>query len=287
MIKGNFSSNQQSILSYASSKGFICGIDLRTKNVKNSWQLENPAKFGLLECYMVDPQRNWIICGTDQGFYNLWDLRFQLLVRSWKDPRGTKINKLAYATHFGEEKIFSCVSEEEHASVTCWDIQNLECSQVLRANLKDNEDPELERKSLFLNPPVVSQFENSISEPLVEKNLKSQHSFRALLTDRSNYLLTAGTDKTIRFWDLKDTKNSKIISGPRKENKFPHYSLSKNNKEIEVWQENWMDEKEKINLTLNRNVDTHHNDCIMDIKHLEGLNMLVTCSRDSIIKVWK
>jgi WD40 repeat protein len=106
------------------------------------------------------------------------------------------------------------------------------------------------------------------------------------LTDRNSYIITAGTDKTIRFWDLKEPKGSKIISGPKRENKVPVYTSSQS-KDIDIIQENWIMENDKINLNLNRNMETNHSDCILDLKFLEPYNMLVTSSRDCVIKVWK
>jgi len=44
---------------------------------------------------MADRRKNWLLCGTNQGYFSLWDLRFQICVKSWGHPHRARINKLA------------------------------------------------------------------------------------------------------------------------------------------------------------------------------------------------
>ena len=242
----------------------------------------------------MDPARNWTIVGTDQGYYTLWDLRFQLPVRTWRHPGGRKIHKLVYASSNGDREcnVHACTPHDDFAAVTTWDIKHPKCLRVIRANPEAKTSPKLNPILEYENPSIVSQYESSTFEDRLNLVYRQKsydprlHSFRALLTDRSSFLITGGTDQTIRFWDLKDPKTSYIISGPKVENKAAEYTNFYDSS-VEVFQENWRSRETNEKLSL-RAVDTHHNDTILDLKLLEHPhNMLVSSSRDGVIKVFK
>lgn len=46
--------------------------------------MENPKHYGLITCLCIDRKRAWVVCGTATGVLSLWDLRFGILIRSWK-----------------------------------------------------------------------------------------------------------------------------------------------------------------------------------------------------------
>jgi phosphoinositide-3-kinase regulatory subunit 4 len=47
-------------------------------------QLDNPIHFGGIATMCLDKDRTWLVTGTLSGMLVLWDLRFGLLLRSWK-----------------------------------------------------------------------------------------------------------------------------------------------------------------------------------------------------------
>ncbi len=47
-------------------------------------QLDNPIHFGGIATMCLDKDRTWLVTGTMSGMLVLWDLRFGLLLRSWK-----------------------------------------------------------------------------------------------------------------------------------------------------------------------------------------------------------
>ena len=251
---------------------------MRTRNNENIWKLENPPKFGLIESYVTDPKRNWLLCGTDQGFYNLWDLRFQLLVRSWKDPHQTIIKKIV----FGEgNKIFSSVSDTHNPLVHQWDLENLCCPLMFRVKTGE-KDFELKNKEQYTNPLLFSQFDPNF-HTLHKRNESVHHPtqyFESLVTDGSSFLFSAGTDQTIRMWNLKEPKNSKIVSSQI--NKTTKY-FSIPGKRFSIVQENVISTNSDQSLPFS----SFHVDDILDLKLIPSLNMLISCSRDSTIKIWK
>lgn len=46
--------------------------------------MDNPRHFGPITCLCIDRKRAWVVCGTSTGTLSLWDLRFGILIKSWK-----------------------------------------------------------------------------------------------------------------------------------------------------------------------------------------------------------
>lgn len=46
--------------------------------------MENPRHYGAITCLCVDRRRAWLIVGTSTGVLTLWDLRFGMLLKSWR-----------------------------------------------------------------------------------------------------------------------------------------------------------------------------------------------------------
>ncbi|PWN25582.1 WD40 repeat-like protein [Jaminaea rosea] len=64
------------------SQSRITILDLRTMQVLQA--LRNPAHLGPITCMCADKRRLWLLVGTLGGSVVLWDLRFGLLVKSWR-----------------------------------------------------------------------------------------------------------------------------------------------------------------------------------------------------------
>jgi phosphoinositide-3-kinase regulatory subunit 4 len=69
-------------LIYGTTHGSVTILDLRTMRVLQ--QLDNPTHFGSITTMCLDKNRTWLVTGTLSGMLVLWDLRFGLLLRSWK-----------------------------------------------------------------------------------------------------------------------------------------------------------------------------------------------------------
>uniref|UniRef100_A0A1X7TYT6 non-specific serine/threonine protein kinase n=1 Tax=Amphimedon queenslandica TaxID=400682 RepID=A0A1X7TYT6_AMPQE len=72
----------QNVLAFVTTKGHLCGLDLRTPNL--AWDLENDPRHGLMLSMALDPFQNWIALGTSLGYHIVWDMRFQLPICNWK-----------------------------------------------------------------------------------------------------------------------------------------------------------------------------------------------------------
>src|SRR5438128_892771 len=93
----------ESILMYATTKGTVCGLDLRSMEL--SWSVENPRSHGVITAMVTDRSHNWLLVGTSRGILTLWDLRFRILLRSWVHPTKSKISKLLLCPHNKEPRV--------------------------------------------------------------------------------------------------------------------------------------------------------------------------------------
>ncbi|GJE86329.1 Pkinase-domain-containing protein [Phanerochaete sordida] len=69
-------------LLYGTTHSVISILDLRTSRVLQT--MENPRHYGPITCLCLDRKRTWVVCGTATGVLSLWDLRFGILIKSWR-----------------------------------------------------------------------------------------------------------------------------------------------------------------------------------------------------------
>ena len=80
----HFNQGMPSVLSFATVRGSIYGFDLRSN--KEIWKLSSNPVQGLIRSYTVDKSRSWMCVGTSEGVLSIWDIRFQLPVKTWVYP---------------------------------------------------------------------------------------------------------------------------------------------------------------------------------------------------------
>ncbi|KAI0768204.1 hypothetical protein BD413DRAFT_672415 [Trametes elegans] len=78
----HYSTDTSSNLVYATTHSVITIMDLRT--MRTLQRMENPRHHGPITCICLDRKRAWVICGTSTGVLSLWDIRFGILIKSWK-----------------------------------------------------------------------------------------------------------------------------------------------------------------------------------------------------------
>jgi phosphoinositide-3-kinase, regulatory subunit 4 len=113
-------------------------------------------------------------------------------------------------------------------------------------------------------------------------------------TNSSSYLITGGTDSFIRFWDFTTPSKCFVINGlnqiparPTYEridfDRNQHLMLCRQTQLQGLRDENKLPRKAFHGLAK---PEQNHSDSILDLKLLDN-NVIVSCSRDSTIKVWK
>ena len=143
-----------------------------------------------------------------------------------------------------------------------------------------------------------SDFDFGIDDPTTTDSGPQNHNMRALASpSECSYLLTAGADKRIRFWDIATPANSYAVCGVDPGAPRPRYSHQQlggpNGENVPLFREvpNTQDPLmlEAANSKLRAHLPSmNHHDCILDMKMLElPHRMLISSSRDGVVKVWK
>ena len=131
----HYETENASLLVYATRKGQITAIDLRS--MKAAWSFEPPPHYGFLTSMVCDRNHSWVMAGTHRGVLALWDTRFSLMVKSWQHPSKSPINKLdLYSLPLqGRPNSASsksvCMAVENFArEISVWDIETAKCHQL-------------------------------------------------------------------------------------------------------------------------------------------------------------
>lgn len=227
----HFNSDVCSIVTYATQRGGLHGWDLRA--AREVMRLPMRPELGYATSMTISPDRNWVCMGTSKGFISLFDIRFNVPSKLWRHSAHAPIHRLACckAPKIGtnvpgaagagspqSEGAFLFVAAGNNEAAV-WGIpEGGECSKCFRSMALDVSRgpvaplPFLEDIALPRHPHAPVQFQDS-----VRSYSGSGDSVRAILgrISQSNmsYLVTAGTDRSIRFWDFSTPTRCFTVSG--------------------------------------------------------------------------
>ncbi|RKP06806.1 armadillo-type protein, partial [Thamnocephalis sphaerospora] len=123
----HYENDAASMLVYATSKGVLRGIDLRTMKVE--WTFAPPPSHGALTAFVIDHRRTWMLSGSSRGVLTLWDLRFRIPLRSWMHPRRERIHRMVM--HAGPKSRGRIVAVSAGRNeVSIWDVERMQCTDV-------------------------------------------------------------------------------------------------------------------------------------------------------------
>ena len=232
----HFRHNTNSVLMLATNKSRIIALDLRT--MAPLYVLENPVHHGSPTCFFVDKKKNWLLVGTSQGILDLWDLRFKILIRSWGVPgASSSIHRITLHPFKGRGK-WVCVSGgNEFGEITVWDLEKFQCKEVYRTSGSGDE-----KYPRNYNPSPVQE---DRQENLMDRFASAHDTANARTPDRGilgmvagtdafddgvdlkyGYLITGGSDRKIRFWDVAEPKRSFVVSGGKADEQQPSLTIS-------------------------------------------------------------
>ncbi|KAL0472447.1 phosphoinositide 3-kinase [Neurospora intermedia] len=245
----HYKRDNESILIVATNKSVVWGIELRTMTLL--FKLENPVHHGTPTCFCIDFKKNWLCLGTSHGVLDLWDLRFKVKLKSWGVPGKGSIYRLAIHPSRGRGRWVCASGGTGQGEVTVWDIEKATCREVYRVG-GNKEGPKGydawqvdEDKPSDGQGQMLSRFATNI-EPNAMGN--ADRGVRALvfgwgITDaatveeqpppplqerdvRYAFMVTGGSDKKLRFWDLTHVSQSRIYSGLQLGEAAPSYTAS-------------------------------------------------------------
>ncbi|XP_061162546.1 phosphoinositide 3-kinase regulatory subunit 4-like [Saccostrea echinata] len=258
-----FDTGAQSVLSYATVNGFLVGHDLRSN--KEVWKLRNDPKSGLITSFAVHHSQCWLAVGTSSGTHVCWDMRFQLPINSIVHPTGARVRRLIMHP---QEQSWLISATQGNNEVSIWDVET-----------------GARQKALWASPT-----------PTLSLNQASHHSVYGLhiaVTDTNVFMLTGGSDMRARFWDISYPANSFILAGAASD---PVQQTGVNYRArlvdgVEVIQEFYTKKPVTSEDNPRRGPEAPpqgHRDIISDINLCQTSQCLViTGSRDGVVKVWK
>lgn len=303
----HFDKDAGSLIVYATDRGDIRAWDLRTQ--KEPWAVSNSPHLGLITSLLIDPQRNWLAVGTDAGNFTCWDLRFRVPLLNWTLPTldglcgihnlaADPLQNGAFWASFGP------------GLVAHFNLETKQCRRVLRvaprefsssSSASPSTGPNAHDWDSLLVPKEDSASSGDdfriadLQRPLTEsaRSLEAHlNTIRAMsVSPNGNFVITGGADKKLRFWNFENPHKSFIISGKDPKEDVTYNAWDSHSKNIAGLEEVRTPIRESPHIHATQQLPSSgHCDTILDTKLLELHSkkvMVVSASRDGVIKVWK
>lgn len=231
----HYNDDNKSVLLIATNTSKVVALDLKT--MEKLYTLKNPLEHGAPTCFCVDKKAHWLLLGTSHGVLDLWDLRFKLRLKAWICHGASPIHRLYQVSLPRAKKPRLYIAGGNgQGEVTMWDFEKRICKEVYRTgNCKDlgsrsitlldldEERPGgmLGRFSTSLEPTASTTTECgaralAVHTQIVDEKTESRHTF----------LLTAGPDWKVRYWDTNRADSSVVVSGLDTDEANPQYVVT-------------------------------------------------------------
>jgi len=219
----HFKHEASSVLVLATNRSRVLGIDLRTMSLL--YALENPVHHGTPTCFAVDRKHNWLVLGTSHGVLDLWDLRFKMRLKGWGVPGKSTIYRLAVHPSKGRGKWLCVAGGTGQGEVTAWDLEKTLCREIYRVGGNKEGPKGYEPWEVDEDRPesMLGRFANNIESAAAPGSGNTDKGVRAMAVGssavdeqrdiRHSFVVTGGSDKKLRFWDLARIENSSVFSG--------------------------------------------------------------------------
>ncbi|KAG0049019.1 Serine/threonine-protein kinase [Gryganskiella cystojenkinii] len=289
----HYTTESQSLLVYATSRGNIYAMELGT--MRHAWQLKNNIAHGVITAMVIDHHKAWLLVGTNRGVLTLWDLRFMVAIRSWVHPTKSRISRLVIhpephpPSRSGKVIIASGKNE-----VSVWDLEHIECREVFGVRSADDKKA-LSFDSFKATEPLSGSELLRNSFTAGDSVVSTDQSVRAVIFPPDcDSMITAGTDRKMRYWDTGRVEISFVISGHDAHDPHPKYA-TRRFEGLPVHYEVMPVQSTKPRTGGRSNVITvqqqellrNHLDAINDIAITEFPRMmLISGDRDGVIKVF-
>ncbi|KAF0971538.1 hypothetical protein FDP41_010144 [Naegleria fowleri] len=268
----------QPLLICGNQNGMVVGIDPRAAREAFSWKSKEALEQGPISEICCGDNEPWVISSTKRGFLTLWDLRYQISVSNTRINESA-INRISICKNSVLTSSFSSPSvyiASQNNDINLW---SLETQQTLYK---------------FRYYEERKQF--STEEPTFDINA-------LYVNDYDGCFYSGSSDGIVRFWDVNKIDQSYVVSGASQQ-AFMYGAKKEDN--CTVFTEDVMslqrtDQSLTSSTTSNRGkggtfsqpIATHHLDTITDIEVVSGVSkghfqpLLLTASRDGMLKVWK
>jgi len=226
----HFKQELSSVLLVATNQSRVLAMDLRTMSLL--YVLENSVHHGTPTCFCVDRKRNWLLLGTSHGILDLWDLRFKMRLKSWGLPGKSAIYRLSLHPAKGRGKWVCVAGGTGLGEVTVWDLEKTQCREIYRAGSTKDGPKEYKAWDVDEDKPegMLGYFATNLepSASNLDRGVRAMAAGAGAMQEqrdvRYSYILTGGSDKKLRFWDLMRIENSCVFSGLQGEDARPVFT---------------------------------------------------------------
>lgn len=211
-------------------------------------RLQHPLEYGVITAIRSTP--HWIAVGTSTGTISIWDLRFGLIAKSWTVTGRITSLQLHPARGKGLWLMVSTVrSGEETPLVRVYDIEtsklvemyearttkpvsrpspDIEASEPVKtkadliAELASRQTISVDQSSESESEPVHSVLAMMVGQSFASLVTSSPEAGLLSVPERSTqtppgWMVSAGDDRVVRYWDLVKVSESMIVCGSQKE----------------------------------------------------------------------
>jgi len=316
----HFNTPSTSVVVFA-TQGVVHSMDLRQS--REPFKLNHQPDTGYLTSMALGSGSHWMITGTSRGFVALWDIRFQQMAKLWQHSSECPVTRLA--TTFASlpkkwgDRSASVSERRPFMFVACgqnecgmFDVLNgstRDCFRVVgpRSRAMDSSAD----RNTHTTMPVLRQMDLSSSsrKPLkvadFSRNMShaGAHglSINALVGNvggsEHSYMVSGGDDGFIRYWDFSTPSKCFTVSGHQGFHHRPTYErVDYDGQRLILCRQAPTPRPSEIETsrfprTVERGPfrsENRHSDSISDLKLLTSPErLLISCSRDSTVKMWR
>lgn len=310
------------LLVHSSSDGHVAAWDIRAPS--DCWRIEVPSSRGLPRFLALDgavSDLTWVGVGSSRGHVGLWDARFLREVVSFRHPTTPWIESMALARGSTGGSTPRAFIASGHHEVGLWDLAAAQIVQVVK--IVGPEEPEsalheapaalggiaqairvrrhrcvalavLFREFFF--PPMQGPGGIGPAGQTSAAMPGRSTSVRALVSLRSDHVVTGGNDTAIRLWDLSQPSNSRVVAGSSFGCEDPGKALSQRFTSrmcqgvpvVEELVRHREDSVPGVDPSFPQPPsNVAHADRVTALAWLEAGGILVSASRDGVVKLWK
>ncbi|QBM89621.1 phosphoinositide-3-kinase, regulatory subunit 4 [Metschnikowia aff. pulcherrima] len=197
------------------------------------FELQNPPQYGIPNTFVISKSSSWLLLGTSEGVLCFWDLRFGILLRSWKvttDQMGEasmeikKLVTVSYVAGLGspDSQYFAMIGGDR--DLTIWEVPSFECREILSSH---KGSPKLIKYTLQkLGNTKTDPAENALAKLSLNFDLVQTKSNTSMVyadfagTDfvRDELIVTSTNDNRVISWNLNDVSKSTLLLAAEKTN---------------------------------------------------------------------